>query len=120
MSEFIFLFRSAPAEAREVLSTPERAQKSLESWMEWVASLEKAGHLANPGLPLEHGGAVVKRDKVVIDGPFVEGKDIVLGFMVVRAGDLAEAKTLAARCPMVVGGDGSVEIRPVATFMERS
>ena len=117
MSEFIFLFRSALAEARVAFSTPERAQKSLETWMTWVAGLEKAGHIANRGLPLEHGGAVVKRDKVVTDGPFVEGKDMVLGFMVVRARDLAEASELAEGCPMVIGG-GSVEVRPVAGFME--
>lgn len=118
MSEFIFLFRSDPAEASEVFSTPERAQKAVEAWMAWVATLETSGHLANQGLPLAHGGAVVKRDKV-IDGPFVEGKDMVLGYMVVRAGDLAEANKLAAGCPIVVGGGGSVEVRPVAGFMER-
>ena len=117
MSEFIFLFRSDLAEAREAFSTPERAQKSLETWMEWVATLEKAGHLANRGLPLEHGGALVKRDKVVTDGPFVEGQDMVLGFMIVRAGDLGEASRLAAGCPMVIGG-GAVEVRPIAGFME--
>jgi len=116
MSEFIFLFRTDPAEAREAMGTPERAQKSLEVWMAWVASLEQAGHIANRGLPLEHGGAVVKRDKMVTDGPFIEGKDMVLGFMVVRARDLAEASTLAAGCPMVAGG-GSVEVRPIAGFM---
>ena len=117
MSEYIFLFRSDLAEAREAFSTPERAQKSLETWTAWVASLEKAGHLANRGLPLEHGGAVVKRDKVVTDGPFVEGKDMVLGYMVVRATDLAEANKLAGGCPMVIGG-GSVEVRPVAGFFK--
>jgi hypothetical protein len=118
MSEFIFLFRSDPADAREVFSTPERAQKAVEAWMAWVATLETAGHLAAQGLPLAHGGAVVKRDQV-IDGPFIEGKDIVLGYMVVRARDLAEASELAAGCPTVVGGGGSVEVRPVAGFMER-
>jgi hypothetical protein len=119
MSEFIFLFRSSPAEAREVFSTPERAQKAVETWMAWVTTLEQGGHLAAQGLPLAHDGSVVKRDKV-IDGPFVEGKDIVLGYMVVRARDIAEANQLAAQCPTVVGGGGSVEVRPVATFMERS
>jgi len=117
MSEFIFLFRSDLDQTREAMGTPERAQKSLETWMAWVASLEKSGHLVNKGLPLEHGGAIVKRDKVITDGPFVEGKDMVLGFMIVRARDLAEANTLAAGCPMVIGG-ASVEVRPVAGFME--
>jgi hypothetical protein len=116
MSEFIFLFRSDATQANEAMGTPERAQKALETWMQWVGSLEKAGHIANRGLPLDRSGAIVKRDQVVTDGPFVEGKDVVLGFMVVRARDLAEANTLAAGCPMVIGGGGSVEVRPVAAF----
>ena len=52
---------------------------------------------------------------LVTDGPYVEAKDLVLGFIVVEARDLAQAVALAAGCPMVEGG-GSVEVRPVATL----
>jgi hypothetical protein len=113
MSDFIFLFRSTESASREAMGTPERAQKSLETWMAWVASLERAGHLKSRGLPLERTGKVVKPDNVVTDGPFVEGKDMVLGFLVVQARDLDEASALAAGCPMVIGGGGLVEVRPV-------
>jgi hypothetical protein len=116
MSEFVFLFRSSAAEQREHVGTPERAQQSFEVWMRWIGSLEAGGHLVNRGLPLDAGGKVVRADKVMTDGPFVEVKDLVLGFIVIRAADLAEASTLAAGCPIVAGGGGSVEIRPVSSM----
>ena len=55
------------------------------------------------------------KDKVVTDGPYVEAKDIVLGFIVISAANLDEAVRLASGCPIAEGG-GSVEIRPVATL----
>ncbi len=112
MSEFIYLFRSDPVAEREAMGTPEAAQKSLEVWMEWIRGLETAGHLKDHGRPLERTGKVVRRDKAVTDGPFVEAKDLVLGFIVVAARDLEQAIELAHGCPMLAGG-GSVEVRPV-------
>jgi hypothetical protein len=119
MSEFVYLFRASEAEAREAMGTPERAQRSLEAWLVWIRELEAKGHLRNPGQPLGREGKVVRgKNKVVTDGPYVEAKDLVLGFIIVEACDLAEAAELAAGCPMVEGG-GSVEIRPVATSQFR-
>ena len=64
----------------------------------------------------DRGGRVVRgKDKVVTDGPYVEAKDIVLGFIVIAADSLDEAARLASGCPIVEGG-GSVEVRPVATL----
>jgi len=111
MSAFVFLFRSSPEMARGAFGTPEQAQRSLQAWMAWTRELEAGGHLLDRGQPLDHGGRVV-RGTTVTDGPFVEAKDMVLGFIVVEARDLAEAVRLAARCPIAIGG-GSVEVRPV-------
>lgn len=66
--------------------------------------------------PLERSGKVVRGTKqVVTDGPYVEAKDLVLGFMVVEARDLEQARALSLGCP-ILDGSGSVEIRPVALF----
>ena len=81
--------------------------------MAWIRGLEAKGHLKHPGEPLEPAGKVVRgRKKVVTDGPYAETKDLVLGFIVIEARDLAHAVELSTGCPMVEGG-GSVEIRPV-------
>lgn len=114
MSEFVFLFRSDEPSAQAAMGTPERAQKSLQTWLAWMRDLETKGHLKDPGQPLERTGKVVTgKQKVVTDGPFTEAKDIVLGFIVIEARDLQEAVGLASACPIVEGGGGSVEVRPV-------
>ncbi|HEU5185125.1 MAG TPA: YciI family protein [Gemmatimonadaceae bacterium] len=113
MSDFVFLFRSTPEENRAAMGTPQQAQRSMEAFMKWVSGLEAKGHLKDRGLPLEPTGKVVRgAKKLVTDGPYAEAKDIVLGFMIVRARDLAEATELSKSCPIVEGG-AVVEIRPV-------
>src|ERR1041385_9126926 len=89
MSEFIYLFRASAAGRREAMGTPERAQRSLQAWLAWIRDLEAKGHLKNPGQPLSSAGRVVRgSQRVVSDGPFVEAKELVLGFIVVEARDL--------------------------------
>jgi hypothetical protein len=113
MSEFVFLFRATAAEQRDAMGTPERAQRSLQTWLAWIRDLEAKGHLKDPGQPLEPTGKVVRgKKKVVTDGPYAEAKDLLLGFIVIEARDLAHAVELSTGCPIVEGG-GSVEIRPV-------
>jgi hypothetical protein len=113
MSEFVFLFRATEEARHEAMGTPERAQKSLQAWLKWVRELEAKGHLKSPGQPLDPAGRIVRgKNKLVSDGPYVEAKDLILGFNIVEARDLAEAVELAKGCPMLDGG-GSVEVRPV-------
>jgi hypothetical protein len=115
MSEFVYLFRSTEEGRREAMGTPERAQRSLQTWLAWIRELEAAGHLKHPGQPLDSTGRVVRgKARDVTDGPYVEAKDLVLGFLVVEARDLAHAVELARGCPMLDGG-GNVEVRPVSS-----
>jgi hypothetical protein len=113
MSEFVYLFRASEADQQQAMGTPEAAQRSMEAWLAWIRGLEANGHLKDPGQPLERAGAVVRgRQRMVTDGPYVEVKDLVAGFIVVEARDLAQAVELASGCPMLEG-EGSVEVRPV-------
>jgi hypothetical protein len=113
MSEFVYLFRVSEADHREHMGTPERAQQSMQRWLGWMRELETKGHLKERGQPLERTGKVVRRKgKMVTDGPYAEAKDLVAGFIVVEARDLAQAAELAEGCP-ILEGDGAVEVRPV-------
>ena len=115
MSEFVFLFRASDQSRQAAMGTPERAQQSLQAWLAWIRELEAKGHLKSPGQPLDAAGRVVRgQNKIVTDGPYVEAKDMVLGFIIVEARDLEQAAELSKGCPML-RGDGSVEIRPVRT-----
>jgi hypothetical protein len=113
MREFVCLFRVGAAEQREAMGTPERARQSLERWSAWIHELESRGHLKNRGQPLEPDGRVIRgRTKTVTDGPYVETKDLVAGFITVVARDLDEAVALTRDCPLLDGG-GSIEVRAV-------
>ena len=113
MSEFVYLFRANEADQREAMGTPERAQRSMQAWLAWMRELEAKGHLKDRGQPLDRAGHVVRgKTKAISDGPYVEVKDIVLGFIVVEARDLEQASELSMGCPMLEGG-GTVEVRPV-------
>src|SRR4030095_10747877 len=100
MKDFLFLFRSTEAGARAAMGTPEMAQRSLQTWLAWIHELESKGHLKERGHPIDRDGRVVRgKDKLVTDGPYVEAKDIVLGFIFVAAARLDEAAGLASgRC----------------------
>src|SRR5262245_11807342 len=116
MSDFVYLFRIGEAEQREAMGTPERAQQSMQRWLVWMKELESKGHLKDRGQPLDRAGKVMRgQQKMITDGPYTETKDIVAGFIVVTARDLAQAVDLSAGCPMLEGG-GSVEVRPVLHF----
>lgn len=47
----------------------------------------------------------------VLDGPFVEAKEVIAGYMVIEAESLDEAVRIASDCPNVEFG--SVEVRQV-------
>jgi hypothetical protein len=108
MSEFTFLYRG-----RDASASPEQRQQHMQKWVTWMKELGAKGHLKDPGHPLEGTGKVVKGNrKIVTDGPFAEAKDVVGGFTLIEASDLAEATEISKGCPILEVG-GSVEIRPV-------
>jgi len=55
----------------------------------------------------------VNAKKVVTDGPFVESKEVVGGFSIVKAESIDAAAELAKGCPALITG-GKVEVRPLA------
>jgi hypothetical protein len=80
MSEFTFLYRG-----RDTQASPEQMQKTMEKWTAWFKELGAKGHLKDIGQPLEPTGTVVKgKQKMVIDGPFAEAKDVVGGFTLIH------------------------------------
>ena len=57
--------------------------------------------------------ATLLRGMTVSDGPFIEAKEVVLGFCIVEAPDLDAALAIAKRNPILHQG-GGLEVRPVA------
>jgi hypothetical protein len=104
-NEFVFLFRQ-PA----LNQSPDKEAETHQKWIDWVGGIAAQGKLANSGLHLTPVASVLKAGGVVTDGPFVEIREILGGFIVVKADTMDEAITLAHGCPGL-DLDGSVEIR---------
>ena len=57
-----------------------------------------------------------REDPLIIDGPFAETKEQLLGFYVVDCASLAEALETARDLARANPGTGSYEIRPIGIF----
>ena len=109
MGDFTFLYRGGNTN----MASPEERQKQMEKWMTWFKEIGAKGHVKDPGHPLERSGKIVGGKPIAVsDGPFAEAKDVVGGFSLIEAKDLAEAAEIAKGCPILAAG-GAVEVRPV-------
>lgn len=109
MKEFLLIFRRDFI-SKEEQPSPEQIQNMMKPWQDWMGSLAAQNKLASSGNRLASDGRVVKSDKIVTDGPYVEIKEAVGGYIVVKANNLDEAAELAKGCPVLNIG-GNVEVR---------
>lgn len=106
MKEFMLLFRR-PSLGN---ASPTEMEALTKKWNEWLGALSADGKIANGPVRLAPEGKVLKPGGVVTDGPFVEIKELLGGFIIIKATDMEEAVTLSHGCPALAIG-GSVEIR---------
>lgn len=119
MKDFMLVFRgSIENEEAFARKTPEEMQAEMAFWQKWMGDMASEGKLVG-GQPLQPHGKVLKgTSKKLTDGPFVEGKEIVGGYMLIKANDYADAVRLSQGCPSLNSPDGSVEIREILPVSE--
>jgi hypothetical protein len=111
MQEFLLLFRQSNYDEYKT-APPEKMRDLGKKWHEWVKEIAAQDKFVSDGIRLSLDGKVLKAGGVVTDGPFVEIKEKLGSFIIVRAESMDGAVTLAHGCP-ALGEGGSVEIRPV-------
>lgn len=80
--------------------------------MSWVESLnESVSYLG--GEPLEIARKYVTRDRVVSDGPFIEAKEGITGYIMINAENLEQAAAIAQGCPLVQLGEMAIEVSQI-------
>ncbi len=109
MNEFVLLYRGGMDGTQ---ASPQEMEANMKRWQNWLGKLGEEGKLKDFGVPLQREGKRVAVGGVITDGPFSEGKELIGGFSIIKAKDLAEAATIAKGCPVFENG-GSVEVRPV-------
>lgn len=115
MKEFMYLFRGGDGVRAQ--QSPEQMQEHMQKWGAWMQGLAESGNFV-AGLPLQSEGAVVAQAGALItDGPFAEGKEVVGGYLIVKANDLEHAVELSKGCP-IYEHEGTTEVREIMPMPE--
>src|SRR4030095_8123694 len=105
MKEFALLFRQPSFDYSN--ASPKEMQEIGKKWHNWAGAIAAQGRLVNNGIRLATEGKVLKAGGVITDGPFVEIREMLGSFIVIKADSLEEATTLAHGCP-ALDANGSV------------
>lgn len=98
MEKFMFIFHGGSGVAPE-MHAPEAMQAHMQKWFAWVEKLRKEGRYLGGEPLLPTGKMISGKQKIVTDGPFAEGKELVGGFFIIEAKDINEATEMAKECP---------------------
>ena len=111
---FMVIVKSTPESEKEGFLPDPQLMREMGKFNE---ELIKAGIvLAMDGLQPSSKGARVKfsgTSRTVIDGPFIESKELIAGFWLWQVKSLEEAIEWVKRCPNAAVGESEIEIRQV-------
>ncbi|GBF50351.1 hypothetical protein LPTSP4_18760 [Leptospira ryugenii] len=113
MKEFILLFRNIVGENDYSVSLEER-EKTMSHWTNWIREIVESGKFVATQ-PLDYEGAVL-RPGSVSDGPYVEAKEILAGYLVCKTANIEDAIEIGKKCPILNYPNGSLEVRPITPF----
>jgi hypothetical protein len=106
--KYLFLQRSLPGKRQP--PSPAQMQEMFAAFNAWKEKFKD--NIVDMGGKLMPGGTVVTASGAT-DGPFVEAKEIVGGYMLVTAESLDRALEVARESPGVMMPGSSVEVREV-------
>jgi len=113
MKKFILLIREDLRLLKQM--TPEQSQEDSRQMVSWVEEITKAGNFVQ-GDPLENDMTVVAKGKIHTDGPFIEAKEAISGFTIIKAASLIQASEIALTCPLVQTEKIKIEVRPILEY----
>ena len=105
MNQFLIIVRGSD----HATASPEKMQKRLAAFNDWVQKVLNGGFVA--GAPLEESPArlLTSKKEIATDGPFMESKEMISGYMVINANSIEEATELTKECPLL--GEFRLELR---------
>jgi hypothetical protein len=113
MKQFILMLHEQPDQYTGM--SPQQMQDVIARYSAWSRDMAQKGHLAGGEKLTDDGGRHLKRNAkgaFATDGPYAEAKDVIGGYFVMHANDMAHAEQLSASCPHLQG-DNWIEIREI-------
>ena len=107
MPKYLFLQRGVPGQSQR--PSPAQMQEMFAAFNVWKEKFKD--RILDMGAPLKPGGTLVTASGAT-DGPFIESKEIVGGYMLVAAETFEQALEVARESPPVMMGS-SVEVREI-------
>lgn len=113
MNEYLMIFRN---ERKENPTAPSAEQMKvvLTQWQTWIKDIVSKGRYGGTNRLLSEGRSI-KPGNIISDGPYAEVKEIVGGYLIVKAESIDEATEMAKSCPALLY-DGNVEVRLVMSI----
>jgi hypothetical protein len=105
--KYLVLFRNQP-NVGQAAPSPEQMQQMFAAYKTWMEKFKD--DILDLGDKLKSDGRVVSATGVA-DGPFVEAKEVVGGYMIVAAETYEGAVELVRACPAVDAPGALLEIR---------
>src|SRR5436190_8999255 len=110
MKEFLMIFRNEVSGGGSRPSE-EQMQLIMSDWQNWIKGIAADGKYSGTNR-LYPEGKTLKPGNIVTDGPYAEVKEMIGGYLIVKADSLQEAVKMAESCPNIKYG-GNVEVRTV-------
>jgi len=110
MEKFLLLVRQDLTMLRRI--TEDQHHELIGEMQRWVESLGESNNYLG-GEPLTNAGKYVTRDQVLSDGPFIEAKEAISGYILISAENLDQAASIAQTCPVVMRNEMVLEVRPI-------
>jgi len=111
MNEFLLLIHTEGDYCAAM--SPEEHKSHLTKVGKYIEKLAKEGKLKG-AQPLQMGGLMLSGNKGVFkDGPFIESKEVIIGYYHILAKDLDEAKEIARANPVFEDAQARIEIRQI-------
>jgi hypothetical protein len=110
MKDFLLIFRGP--DYSELNLPPEQSQAAMKKWFDWVGELHAKGQYVAGNPLLKTGKMLGGKKPVITDGPFAEGKELVGGYLIIKADSLEQATEMSYGFPDF-DKDGTVEVREI-------
>ena len=107
MQEFLLLIHGSGYKDE----SPEMLQRHMEKYAHWMNNLVAQDKFVKGHRLNNSGNFLVDKETVISDGPFLEPKEIIGGYILINAVDLDDATKIAQECPL--SDEFQISIRPM-------